>query len=105
MTVTLTEADDGREVSVDVGEQIVVHLEENPTTGYRWQVVRANGILEPVGDSYEPASPTRVGSGGHREFRFRATAAGSAAIELRHLQEWDESSVTARFGVRVHVMA
>jgi inhibitor of cysteine peptidase len=103
VAVTLTEADEGREVSVGVGDSIVVVLEENPTTGYRWQIVRANGILELAGDSYEPASPMRVGSGGHRELRFRATAAGSAAIELRHLQQWDESSVTARFSVRVRV--
>jgi inhibitor of cysteine peptidase len=102
MTVALTEADAGKSIEVGEGEEIVVVLEENPTTGYRWQVDRTNGILELEGDSYTPDPEMRFGSGGKRELRFRRTGPGTGRLELKLWQEWEgESSVTKRFGVEI----
>jgi inhibitor of cysteine peptidase len=102
MTVTLTAADSGKSIEVQEGSEIVLVLDENPTTGFRWRVDRADGILELEDDSYTPDPNMQFGSGGVREFRFRGKAPGTAMLELTHLQEWEgEGSATRRFGVEI----
>ena len=58
-------ADDGRAVTVAAGQQVVVRLPENATTGYRWD--RAGGSVEVVADEYPFAGRhrewARLGSG------------------------------------------
>jgi predicted secreted protein len=45
-----------------------------------------------------------VGSGGTRELRFRATAPGTASLELKHWQPWGgESSVVERFRAQLEI--
>lgn len=101
--MTLTEAEDGHEVVLAVGDELVVLLDENPTTGYRWAVTCAEGF-ELAEDSYEPAQPMAFGSGGRRELHFRATAAGRAELELSHRQEWEgEGSARGHFRARALV--
>ena len=34
----LTQADDNKSFSLHKGDELVIHLEENPTTGYRWEI-------------------------------------------------------------------
>jgi predicted secreted protein len=41
----LSKADDGRTVATRTGDEIVVRLAENATTGYRWEVERADGPI------------------------------------------------------------
>jgi inhibitor of cysteine peptidase len=98
--VTLTSVDDGKAVGVHPGDELVVRLSENPTTGYRWHIDRADGPLHLETDAYHPAPSVQIGSGGVREFRFRAAAAGSARLELKYWQPWEgERSVVERFAV------
>ena len=104
MAVMLTEANNGTSVEARQGDEIVVQLRENPTTGFRWHVERVNGILEQETDAYRPDREMRFGSGGVREFRFRGKAAGTARLELKHWQAWEgESSVTDRFRVEIRL--
>jgi inhibitor of cysteine peptidase len=109
-TVTLTEADNGRSVQAHPSDEIVLRLPENATTGYRWHVDRAEGILEQEEDDYErppgwdePGPDVQIGRGGVRRFRFRVCAPGTSRLELKHWQEWDERSVTERFAVDIEV--
>ena len=102
-TVALTEADDGKAVAVRAGDEIVVRLPENPTTGYRWQVERADDALQADADSFELAPHPQVGSGGIRSFRFRVSAGLRQRLAIDHRQAWDESSVIDRFRVDLDV--
>ena len=103
-TVTLSNADNARSIRVRTGDEIVVRLSENPTTGYRWFAERIDGPVTLESDSYASTPPVRIGSGGMRELRFRATAPGAARLELKHWQEWEgDSSVTERFAVDIAV--
>ena len=103
-TVTLSNADHGRSIPVQTGDETVVRLPENPTTGYRWFVERIDGPITLESDSYTASPPVAIGSGGMRELRFRATAPGAARLELKHWQEWEgDSSVTERFAVDIDV--
>jgi inhibitor of cysteine peptidase len=107
--VTLTNANNGESIEVRQGDEIVLRLPENPTTGYRWHVDRADGIVEQEIAQQEvtppPSDPnTQFGRGGVREFRFRAQVPGSGRLELKHWREWEgEGSVTKRFAVDIIV--
>ena len=105
-TITLTEANDGKTIRVRQGDEIVLGLPENATTGYRWHVARSDGLDEKeMGERERPtgANP-QVGSGGTRKFRFVAKGPGSARLELKHWREWEgEKSVIARFAVDITV--
>lgn len=107
--VELTEANNGESIEVHPGDEIILHLPENPTTGYRWHIDRADGMVEvtarlPV-DSPPPDPGVVFGRGGVREFRWRAQAPGFGRLELKHWRQWEgEASVTKRFAAEVKVV-
>jgi inhibitor of cysteine peptidase len=102
--LTLTEQDSGREISVQIGDEVLVDLEENPSTGYAWALTSMiPGALEFQNSSFSPGEGG-IGSGGRRSFVFRASAAGSTALELQLRRPWESGSPPeARFALVVHV--
>ena len=87
--VTVTSSDNGKSLDVHVGDEIVVSLAENPTTGFRWELQGpAGNALAPEGDAFELAPNPAVGSGGTHQFRLSAKAPGSATIGLRLVRPW-----------------
>jgi inhibitor of cysteine peptidase len=102
--LTLTEADDGRIISAHPGDEVVIRLPENPTTGCRWSIERIEGPFLHEGDSFALGSDVKIGSGGVRELRFLATDAATARIQLKRWQAWEgEQSVDARFTVTIMI--
>jgi inhibitor of cysteine peptidase len=94
-------------IELSVGEELVLHLPENPTTGYRWSLDPG-----PLGDLftllrsfYELGGPG-MGAGGTRTFRFLATGEGTARIRLVLARSWetgaplDEYNLAASVGDR-----
>jgi predicted secreted protein len=75
-------------VEVTTGEEIVVRLEENPTTGYRWIVDELIGQLATVSSEFEAADLHRPGAGGHRAIALRATGSGPAELRVRYARPW-----------------
>jgi inhibitor of cysteine peptidase len=99
--VVLTKTDNGKSVEAGVGDEITVQLAENPTTGYRWHVERADGV-ELIESSYQLDSPAQAGSGGTRIFRFLVKEPSAARIELKHWEMWEgDKSVNERFTVNI----
>lgn len=106
--VVLTKANNGESINVGLGDEIVLRLAENATTGYRWAVVRADGLAEQeVPGHSQPGPPepdSLIGSGGLREFRFRAGTPGDGRLELKYWREWEgDSSVVERFAIDLKV--
>lgn len=100
--IILSELDNHRLVETAVGDQIVVRLPENPTTGFRWQLEWAEGAVQSEDDSFELGPSPQIGSGGVREFRFRVRGAQPGRIELKQWQAWEgEASVTQRYAVEI----
>ncbi len=93
--VKLDAAANGRQVELQKGQTLVITLESNPTTGYRWEVVELEeSILRQMGepefkvsDSREPPPP---GTGGWETWRFEAVKAGQTALELVYHRAWEE---------------
>jgi inhibitor of cysteine peptidase len=81
--VTLTEADNGKSIAVALGEKVVLRLNENPTTGFRWAVDTGdNEIIELRSSEYIRAPGSAVGGGGQRVFVFEARRSGSFHLLL-----------------------
>ena len=73
----------GSVVRARPGDTIVVVLDENPTTGYRWHVKQSGGsVLAEPEAGFEPTAGGAIGSGGRRRLAFRVTGPGRAEPEL-----------------------
>jgi inhibitor of cysteine peptidase len=87
--------DAGSQVELEGGQILVVTLESNPTTGYRWeQAENQESILEQMGEAeFKPSDtgePPLVGAGGWEIFRFKAISAGQMTLQLVYHRSWEE---------------
>ena len=98
--VTVTSAGGDRRVELQRGQELVVALDANPTTGYRWEIVGgAPAALEPLGEGQYVPAPVpggRVGGGGTMTWRFRAVRPGSGALRLEYRRPWEKDGPPAR---------
>ena len=74
-------------VELRVGDTLVLGLEENPTTGYRWQV-STDDQLTPSADRFIPAGDAAAGGGGVRTLKFAVVTGGAGQIKLQLRREW-----------------
>lgn len=93
--VKLDAAANGRQVELQKGQTLVITLESNPSTGYRWEVVESDeSILRQMGEPEfkvsDPREPPPPGAGGLEIWRFEATNAGQMALELVYHRPWEE---------------
>jgi predicted secreted protein len=86
--VELTEPDAGSEHSIGVGQELIVRLQENRTTGYQWQLTIPPDGLALDDDAYEAATD-RPGSGGIRTFRLHATGPGTHRLGAALRRSWE----------------
>lgn len=104
--VTLTEAQNGKNITIDKGASLVISLGSSPSTGYGWQIDKNdNAILKLVGKpTFHPPAHPMPGAPGRQRFNFEAIAAGSDSIELRYLRPWEKDIAPAkRFSVIITV--
>lgn len=92
--VNVTETDNGSQVSLGLGQELVVRLGANPSTGYRWQVDEVDeSILKQVGMAqYTPADPGSSplpGQAGQETMRFEAASAGQTRLVLAYRRPWE----------------
>ena len=83
----------GETVRVQPGDEVVVRLAENPTTGYRWEIDAPRGGVEVADDSYDRPRDEGVGAGGMRTFTLRAGDPGEAEVRLRLARSWENEAV------------
>jgi inhibitor of cysteine peptidase len=93
--VILNAKDNEGQIEVDVGQNLVLTLESNPTTGFRWEVVEVeDAVLRPKGETeFRVASeldPPPPGAGGVEIFRFETVEAGETLLELVYHRPWEE---------------
>jgi len=92
-TQTLTPLDNGREVTVKVGEFLTVELPSNHTTGYGW-ADHSEGIkiVQQIGsaDYMQDSTVGLVGAGGTEIWQFRATTAGRQNLRMDYIRPWEK---------------
>ena len=88
--LVVTEEQNKATVSVNQGSVITVRLQENPTTGYQWNLTTTPG-LRVISDNYVPSDTTGklVGSGGTRVWDISATATGEQKINAVYKRSWE----------------
>lgn len=100
--VVIDQSCNGGAVEVPVGEPFRVELFENPTTGYRWQLVSpADAGLRVLEDSFE-ASQNKPGAGGARHWTFVADHSAVVSLRFERKRSW-EAQPAETFTVDVKV--
>lgn len=99
----MTEADNGKSFSVLEGQNVVLKLSSNPTTGYRW-VVADDDDFGTAKETYKSNSHA-VGSGGTQTFTWKTKDAsiamlGSHTVKLEYKRSWEARAIkTFKFTV------
>ena len=99
---TLVDSQDGTALSLYAGDVVVLRLAENPTTGYRWEIVSAKGF-EVEADDFTVALGGALGHGGERALRFKATVAGTARIEAVLRRSWETTVPLRRYSITADI--
>jgi inhibitor of cysteine peptidase len=107
MFTNLTAADNGKTFDMHVGDDVVMRLPENATTGYRWAVDSADENLVEVKEAeYVPPAPSAIGIGGEAHWIVHAKTAGVTQVKLKRWRHWEgESSVVERYEITLRIAA
>ena len=84
-----TYTDSGQTIDIGQGQEFVIALGSNPTTGYSWQANFDESLLEPGKESQEGL----VGAGGIEYFKFKALGKGQSEITLLYKRPWEEENI------------
>lgn len=89
-TFEFDESNNGATAEVNVGSEIKLTLDENPTTGYTWNMTITG--LTVLDNAYVPSdtSGTMVGSGGTHVWYLKANEEGTATISGIYMREWEK---------------
>jgi inhibitor of cysteine peptidase len=107
--VQLTKTDDGRTIEVKVGDLVIIELEENPSTGFRWveasearpiASLRASHSIPATVDP-RTAEEHHVGAGGVRRFEYSIEQGGTGPLKLHERQEWGERPTADTFSLTI----
>ena len=103
----LTQADNGRTIQAHTGDQIIISLDENPSTGFLWAIDKTdNSMLTQQSSDFTPMPGGALGSGGTRVFTFVAKNAGTVNLQLKYWRSFEgDSSIIRRFNVTIQVQS
>ena len=73
------------------GQNLILTLPSNPTTGYRWATQdSAGGVLRALRpEVYSSTESGVIGGGGQSTWRFQAFAPGQGRLRLTSQQPWE----------------
>ncbi len=104
--MTVDRAASGSTVTLAPGQQLVVTLETNPSTGFSWVsgVAPDPSVLAQLGEpGYTPSAESgRIGVGGIATLTYVAVAVGETGFSLLYQQPWENATVD-RFELSVIV--
>jgi predicted secreted protein len=87
-----TYSDPSIPIVVEVGQEFVIVLESNPTTGYQWQLAEPleEEVLSLVKTEFEEPEEDLVGAGGEERWTFKAEGRGDTVIDFTYVRPWEE---------------
>jgi inhibitor of cysteine peptidase len=89
--VMLTEENSGQSIDINTGQQLVISLEGNPTTGYTWEVGSMDeAVLKQIGEPEFKSSSGALGAGGVMILQFQAISEGDTALRLVYHRPWEQ---------------
>ena len=106
----ITEADNGKNISLENGSTFFLKLKENPTTGYLWELNMSQGLNNISGEYYPAEQPEGtqhplVGAGGVHLWEIKAVAKGSQQVTGIYKRPWEnETGTEEKFTLNVKVI-
>jgi len=92
-----TYIDDEETINSRIGEEFVIALDSNPTTGYEWMASYDDSVLTLTYEDYDAEKcPGLVGAGGTYYFGFEAIKKGETQITLDYQREPENKSIDRR---------
>jgi predicted secreted protein len=106
-TLNLAAKDAGKTFQVHPGDQVVIALAANPSTGFDWDIDQTDSaVLALQGKTFQAASSGLPGSGGTDTFTFKALAAGTVHLSLKYWRSFEgASSIINRYAVTLQVLS
>ena len=99
-SVTLEQKQQGKcPLSLQLGQQFILRLPSNPTTGFRWLIRdSAANVLQSLGPEVysNPEDAGLVGSAGRSTWRFQAKQPGEGRLLLTYQRPWEVGVVPAQ---------
>jgi len=104
--VNLVASDNGENVSLFAGQELIIQLDGNPTTGYTWETKDLDtNLFRQVGDvQFTSSNPKLVGSGGVQTLTLKVLNTGTGTLTLIYHRPWEKDVQPAKtFSVTVTV--
>lgn len=104
----LTVADTEKKIDLTVGQSLVIDLESNASTGYRWNLVGQpqEAVLKLIRSDYrEPQTQgDMTGVPGQETWQFQAIGRGTTTVKLAYAHSWEIAQSTEKeFTVTIQV--
>src|SRR5260221_8713148 len=97
--LAITESDANGAVVVNTGQELVVRLSSNPTTGYRWTLAAdADAVLALAATPKyrrDRVAEGMVGSGGAETWRLFAFRPGAQRVSFEYRRPWERETAPA----------
>jgi predicted secreted protein len=91
-TRMFTESDNGKTVTITKGQIVKIQLNENPTTGYRWEPSVSSGI-QITDDIYTASTSGRMGAGGIHTWTLKFVGTGNQHFDADNKRSWETEAV------------
>lgn len=107
--IALNENNPEQEYVMKSGQEFILSLASNPSTGYSWDFNKSfdDKLLElAVDKTYRADSPvneTMVGQGGRTYWKFKALQNGKTELELRYARPWESVQPGQTYKLTIHI--
>ena len=77
-----------KSLSASEGDSVLVSLESNPSTGYRWKVTNEGNpdVVKPLKSSSSPAATPMPGAPGTQEFSYLIVGTGTTTLKYVYVK-------------------
>lgn len=106
-THVLSDADGGKIRAVDVGDEVLIRLSGNASTGFQWErtapIAFADTPLEPIREGSYKSLGSALGIPGFFSFRYSAVRQGTVTLTFTYLRTWEDEPPLATYTVVIWV--
>ncbi len=97
--------DPGEVIQAHAGEEFLISLPGNFSTGYSWEIslAESGGKVELLDSQYKTSKNDMPGSSGFQIFRFRALKIGTSEIDFIYARPWEPDRSDTRMSFTVVV--
>jgi inhibitor of cysteine peptidase len=93
----ITEADANHLVTLQTGQEAVLKLPSNRSTGYSWLLTDSkDSVLTSLGKPTYQVSRSLPGAGGIETWKFQATKAGNGSLKFEYRRPWEKKVAPAK---------